>query len=265
MSPQTHHACVGQVHGDLADTLVTKNSHLFSRLEARGRPAEGRHGWALLLRPEWDTLEKRTMALDQATQFLIHEKIIPKRHGDDYPVVSSTSSNNNNILASINRNAAPYFGITSVGVHLLCHVPGSRHHDDDDDNNGEEISLWLAQRASNKAHFPLKWDPTVAGGQPIGLSLFENVIKEAGEEAGIPSKMVREGAVDVGCLSQMTHKLQDDQHDSSGSATKSSSSCMKQSLYYSWDLEVDASFRPIAVDGEVAQFRLWTASELEQE
>uniref|UniRef100_A0A7S2XRZ1 Uncharacterized protein n=1 Tax=Attheya septentrionalis TaxID=420275 RepID=A0A7S2XRZ1_9STRA len=76
--------------------------------------------------------------------------------------------------------------------------------------------------------------------------------------------MVREGAVDVGCLSQMTHKLQDDQHYSGG-ATKSSSSCMKQSLYYSWDLEVDASFRPIAVDGEVAQFRLWTASELEQE
>ena len=46
---------------------------------------------------------------------------------------------------------------------------------------------------------------------------------------------------------------------------KSDGSCMKRSLYYSGDLQVPTSWVPTAVDGEVAEFKLYTMKELEDE
>jgi len=147
------------------------------------------------------------------------------------------------IIATINRMAAPFLGITSVGIHLLCYVF---------DKNKNNISLWLAQRAANKSHYPLYWDPTVAGGQPVDIKLFQNVIKEAGEEAGINPESVIQNAVSTGCLSQMT--------------CKPNGTCMKQSLYYTWDMQVyRETFVPKSVDGEVATFELCTEQKLEYE
>ena len=68
------------------------------------------------------------------------------------------------ILATVNRNAAPFLGVSSVGVHLLCYVRDGDSDGDGDANNNSSISLWLAQRAANKSHNALRWDPTVAGG-----------------------------------------------------------------------------------------------------
>jgi hypothetical protein len=40
-------------------------------------------------------------------------------------------------------------------------------------------------------------DNMVAGGQPLGIGLMENVIKECGEEAGIPEAIARR-AIPIG-------------------------------------------------------------------
>merc|ERR1711865_901945 len=111
-------------------------------------------------------------------------------------------------------------------------------------------SVWLAQRAQSKSNFPGLWDPTAAGGVPVGISLRQNAIKEAAEEAGVTPEL---GAkiVAVGALSMMT--------------AKSDGSCLKQSIYFNFDLEVDESWTPIAVDGEVAAFKRLTMAELEEE
>lgn len=191
--------------------------------------------------PSADQTEARSEAFERFTDILLECNVISKRHADMYPITDLCKPRGD-ILATINRNAAPYLGITSVGVHLLCYV-----HDDQNDS----VSLWLAQRAANKSHNASKWDPTVAGGQPAAMGFFENVIKEAGEEAGIDADLVAKTAVSTGCLSQMT--------------CKKDGTCMKPSLYYTWDMKVGREFVPIPADGEVAAFELCSAEQLEYE
>ena len=189
-----------------------------------------------------DLDQARTKVFEKFTNVLLECNVISKRHADMYPI-TNLSKPGGEVLATINRNAAPYLGITSVGVHLLCYV-----RDDQDDS----VPLWLAQRAANKSHNALRWDPTVAGGQPASMGFFENVVKEAGEEAGIDSDLVAKTAVSTGCLSQMT--------------CKPDGTCMKPSLYYTWDMKVDRErFVPRPADGEVAAFELCSAEQLEYE
>eukprot|EP00751_Fragilariopsis_kerguelensis_P006421 CAMPEP_0170795890 /NCGR_PEP_ID=MMETSP0733-20121128/24452_1 /TAXON_ID=186038 /ORGANISM="Fragilariopsis kerguelensis, Strain L26-C5" /LENGTH=379 /DNA_ID=CAMNT_0011145983 /DNA_START=11 /DNA_END=1151 /DNA_ORIENTATION=- len=197
-------------------------------------------------------VDARNIIFERFTDLLLDCNIITKRHTDMYPVtdienkmrvLSEVDRGEGEIIASVNRMAAPFLGVTSVGIHLLCYIC---------DSNNNNKSLWLAQRASNKSKYPLYWDPTVAGGQPVDINLFQNVIKEAGEEAGINPESVIQNAISTGCLSQMT--------------CKPNGTCMKQSLYYTWDMQVDReTFVPKSVDGEVANFELSTAEELENE
>ena len=42
-------------------------------------------------------------------------------------------------------------------------------------------------------------------------------------------------------------------------------SCLKQSLYFVWDLEVAEEWEPRAADGEVARFERWAMPRLEHE
>ena len=74
--------------------------------------------------------------------------------------------------------------------------------------------------------------------------------KEAGEEAGLEAALA-DRAVSTGVLSQMT--------------SKADGSCLKQSLYFVWELEVEADWAPSAADGEVARFERWDMARLERE
>lgn len=57
---------------------------------------------------------------------------------------------------------------------------------------------------------PSSKDHIVAGGQPHGLSLYENVIKECEEEAGIPQHLVEAGLRPVGAISYKKHNVKSD-------------------------------------------------------
>lgn len=207
---------------------------------------------AIVPTDEETVVRQNSAKLNEIADHFVKIGIIPKRHADQYPVVSRgpvregmvwPSHHEGRLIATIDRNLAPYFGIDSAGVHLLCFVQGKAT----DEDEIPPVSLWMAQRSATKSTFPLKWDPTVAGGQPMGLSHHENMMKEADEEAGIPSEMSRK-ATSVGCLSQMT--------------CKPDGSCMKYSKYHLWDLKVSGDFQPHAKDGEVQKFELWDANEL---
>jgi 8-oxo-dGTP pyrophosphatase MutT (NUDIX family) len=98
------------------------------------------------------------------------------------------------------------------------------------------------------------WDPTDAGGQPVNLSLYENIIKEAYEEAGVPSDWL--------CHPLFTDHTED---PLTITTAKPDGSCLKRSIYYSFDLQVSQDWRPTAVDGEVSEFKLYSVPELEEE
>ena len=212
------------------DTLI--RDRFFGLRVLRNNTTEGNSPAALV--------DARSKVFEDFTDLLLDCGNLRKRHTDVYPVTDLTKPGLGEILATVNRNAAPFLGVTSVGVHLLCYV-----------RDGKDVSLWLAQRAPSKSHNALRWDPTVAGGQPASMGFLENVIKEAGEEAGIDPRAVAENAVSTGCLSQMT--------------CKPDGTCMKQSLYYTWDMPVGVGFVPRPADGEVSAFELCPAERLVHE
>lgn len=130
---------------------------------------------------------ERTEALEYVTQHLLQNGVISRKHADIYPVyplLDSIDLTNDDkvILAHVNRSAAAYLGNNSVGVHLNCYVT----------LNNEIKGVWLARRAPTKSHHPNYWDTTVAGGHPHNLTLYENIVKEAHEEAGVPSEWLCE-------------------------------------------------------------------------
>ena len=104
----------------------------------------------------------------------------------------------------------------------------------------------MARRAATKPTWPGALDHIVAGGQPYGLSLAENVVKECGEEAGIPAELAAK-AVPVGAVSYTS--LQ-------------SGARLKRDVLFCYDLELPESFTPVPQDGEVEEFFLMSLPEV---
>ncbi len=100
--------------------------------------------------------------------------------------------------------------------------------------------MWVAKRAASKQTAPGKLDHLVAGGQPFGLEVGENMLKEAGEEAGIPAELA-ERAVSVGAISFRCERPEG----------------LIDEVEFCYDLELPADFAPVNTDGEVESFSLW--------
>jgi 8-oxo-dGTP pyrophosphatase MutT (NUDIX family) len=83
-------------------------------------------------------------------------------------------------------------------------------------------------------------DNFVAGGQPIGIGLMDNLIKEAAEEAGVP----REIAVRAVPVGAVTYCMETDDG-------------LKPDVQFAYDLELPAGFTPENTDGELEDFYLW--------
>jgi len=184
----------------------------------------------VLQRALW-TFEAASEALDRVVAALVEEGVIPRLHGERYPV---TPSNRERALCTLDRAAAPHFGVRAFGQHLNGYV---RHRG--------ELLVWVARRARDKWKFPGRLDQMVAGGLPYELTLAENLVKECAEEASIPEALVLE-AHPVGVVTY----CQESVHG------------LKPDVIYTYDLELPADFIPRAHDGEVESFELWPLQRL---
>lgn len=138
-------------------------------------------------------------------------------------------------LLQVDRGAVPWLGVRPFGVHLCGYV-----------RNEASLSVWVAVRAKGKTYAGL-WDNTVAGGQPVGLSLRENLIKECGEEASMPAALAERAVA--------TSTLRYVRADETG---------LKPDTLFCYDLELPADFVPEPRDGEVERFLLVPVEELMQ-
>ena len=137
-------------------------------------------------------------------------------------------------LFELERAVIPAFGVRGYGLHLTGFV-----------RKGGQISIWVPRRTADRPTYPGQLDNTVAGGQPAGLSLAENLEKECAEEAGLPADVVQQ-ARPIGTIryrQEIEHGLKDD-------------------LIFSYDLELPAGFEPCNSDGEVDSFELWPDDEV---
>lgn len=189
---------------------------------ARGRVA---------MAPGLDGFEARSRAVEAALRALAADGLITAWRDEPYPVGTSFAAPP---LLQMERAAVPWFGVRAYGVHMNGFVP------DDRAGGTAGLKMWIGRRARDKPTYPGLLDNMVAGGQPLGIGLKENLIKECAEEAAIPPELAAR-AVPVGAISYV-HETPEG---------------LKPDVQFVYDLELPPDFRPRNTDGEIEEFYLW--------
>lgn len=104
-------------------------------------------------------------------------KLLHGEHSEPYPIIGAR------VPVSLERYAAPLFGIISRGAHLTVYTRGG--------DDGGELKIWVPRRSKHLFTYPNCLDTTVAGGVTAGEGPFECVVREAGEEASLDEQVVR--------------------------------------------------------------------------
>jgi hypothetical protein len=168
----------------------------------------------------------RTAAMALVVETLAAEGRVTGVRGELYPVSTGFGTNP---LLQMERAAVPLFGVRAYGIHVNGYV-----------RRGGETLMWVAERAQDKQTFPGQLDQVVAGGQPVGLGLTQNLVKECAEEASIPQELAAR-AVPVGAV---TYCCEIDDG-------------LRPDVLFCYDLELPDGFEPRNTDGEVEAFHLW--------
>ncbi len=175
--------------------------------------------------------EARSQAVREVLLELRAQGEVPRWRDEDYPVLRRWGDAP---ALKIERAASALLGTRRFAVNVNGLV-----------RDAGDLKMWVAKRAANKQIEPGKLDHLVAGGQPFGLGVRENLIKEAWEEAGIPAELAARaipmGAVSFRC--ERPEGLLDD-------------------VSFCYDLELPADFMPANTDGEVESFSLWPIEEV---
>jgi len=207
----------GFIHRDFAP-VVASRAGLFSR---------GDRAWHL--DAALDTPDKRTAAM---RAFLLELRAQGHFKGlwreEAYPVTWEFARP---ALMAMERAAVPWFGVRAFGPHMTGYV-----------RRKDGLHIWVPRRSYAKPTFPGQLDNTVAGGQPAGIGLHDNLIKECAEEAAIPRAL----AVQAKAVGFVTYWNQ-------------SGAQLKPDIMTCFDLELPGDFTPHANDGEVHSFELWPA------
>jgi len=186
---------------------------------------------AVTLQPRLRSFNTRSEAVAEVLATLRGEGLIPGWRNELYPVAQGFYTAP---LLQMERAATVLFGTLSYGVNLNGFV-----------GRGWAMKVWIARRAETKPVDPGMMDLIVGGGQPMGISPWNNLMKECQEEAGLPRE-IAERAKSVGIITLVA-------------VIKAH---MRVGLQFNYDLELPESFRPQNTDGEVSEFLLVPVSEL---
>jgi isopentenyldiphosphate isomerase len=178
------------------------------------------------LAPGLDDFESRSAAMEETLGVFRDSGEFPGWRREYYPVMREWDDEP---LMQVERATCPWLGVRSWGVHINGFV-----------RRDDGLHMWIARRARDKPTYPGMLDNMVAGGQPIGMGLIENVVKECAEEAGIPASIANQARA-VGAISYC-HQYEDG---------------LKPDQQFCYELELPADFEPRNTDGEVESFELW--------
>jgi hypothetical protein len=184
---------------------------------------------AVILNPGLATFAARTSEMERVVKALVEDGIVEGWRGENYPVTRSFSEPP---FLQMERAAIPHFGVRAFGVHLNGFVRSA--------GSAGGIRMWIGRRAKDKHTYPDMLDNMVAGGQPIGIGLRDNLIKECAEEANIPREIAAR-AVSIGAITYCMEAPDG----------------LKPDVQFCYDLELPADFTPRNTDGEIAEFYLW--------
>lgn len=178
-----------------------------------------------------ETFEERTETVAEVLQALADKGVVRNWRNEPYPVTAGFGLP---ALFTMERAAAALFGIRAYGVHLNGFV-----------REGKELKMWVGRRALDRPVSPGRLDQIVAGGQPAGLTLMENLVKECAEEADIPADLARQ-SVPVSAVSYVLERPEG----------------LRRDVLFNYDLKLPSGFTPVNKDGEIADFELWPMERL---
>lgn len=181
--------------------------------------------------PGLDGFESRTEAVHGVLLDMKANGEIAGWRDEPYPVAERFSAP---VLFNMERAAVPLFGVRAYGVHLNGFV----------EKDGR-LYMWVGKRSLAKPTGPGKLDQMVAGGQPAGISLMDNLIKECAEEAAIPRALAVK-AKPIGAVSYTTRRKEG----------------LRRDVLFNYDLAVPVEFEPRNTDGEIDSFRLYPIEEV---
>ena len=183
------------------------------------------------MHPDLRTADQRSQAFHMAAQTMVKEWGLMPLTNELYPVAAGWGQAP---LMLMDRTMVVVFGVPSHGVHVNGIV-----------RKPDGVHLWIGTRSAGKAVAPGKLDNMIAGGQPHNLSLMDNLVKEAAEEADVPEALART-ARPVGLITYM-------REDAWG---------LRPDVMFCYDLEVPADFVPRNTDGEIDRFTLMPVAEV---
>ncbi len=183
-------------------------------------------GEGVRLAPGLRSFSERSAAMSEAIDALVAAGEIPPRRDEPYGVTTAWSRP---ALFAIDRCAAASFGVLAFGLHVNGYVA-----------RPDGLHLWIGTRAADRQVAPGKLDNIVAGGQPHGLTLQENLVKECAEEADID----RERALTARPAGALSYTLEVDRG-------------LKRDVLFVYDLALPPDFVPRNTDGEIERFDLW--------
>lgn len=194
------------------------------RLQAHGEVFEVGDR-AVSLSPALRGYGERTAAVDGVLRALRRDGWFPGWRDEPYPVGPAFGT----WLFEMERAAVPPFGVRAYGIHVNGFV-----------GHGADMRLWVGRRSRDKPTFPGQLDHLVAGGQPAGLTLEQNLLKECAEEASVPADLARR-ARPVGITSYRSETEEG----------------LRDDVLFNYDLALPPDFVPANADGEIDEFFLW--------
>ncbi|MEO5372859.1 MAG: DUF4743 domain-containing protein [Alphaproteobacteria bacterium] len=186
---------------------------------------------AVVLSGRLTTPADRTAAMAEVLERLVERGVLSRLRGEPFAVSLCYGAPE---LMRIDRAAVPLFGVRAYGVHLNGFV-----------RTGQGMMMWVGRRSLTKRVAPGKLDNIVAGGQPAGLSLTENLVKECAEEADIPRDLALR-ATPVGAI---TYCMEGERG-------------LRPDCMFCYDIELPTDFVPRNTDGEMAEFMLWPVADV---
>ncbi|MBV8505969.1 MAG: DUF4743 domain-containing protein, partial [Alphaproteobacteria bacterium] len=190
--------------------------------------AVGEDGVELIAQGGVDTVSQ---AVDVVVDALVAERRVPKWRNETFDVAPRWDAPP---VFRLDRGAVPFFGTRAYGVHL------NGYH-----QRGDALYVWIGRRSPEKQVAPDKLDNLVAGGIGNGHGVEQTLVKEAEEEASIPTELIRR-AVPAGAVSyRMETQLG-----------------IRDDVLFVYDLQTPEDFTPKNRDGEIVNFELMPAREV---
>ena len=160
------------------------------------------------------------------------------QHSEAFPILGAKYP------VRMERFAGDLFGITARGAHLTVYT-----------RTPDGMRIWVPRRSSNMFTYPNKLDTTVAGGVSADETPFQNIVREAEEEASLPADLINKNVHAAGVLTYFSYAI---------GVPGGKESHAVPDIVYVYDLEVGKDVVPSPKDEEVKEFYLMSVDEVKQ-